>query len=231
MSLELEREDVVQKLCAAYARDHITTAELEARLERVYKSADRTQLNTVLEGLPAIQVQRLGEAPPVAADLSPRRGQAVDLSPRRAQTPAPPDRQRGRGLGPGEKRYAAFMSEIRKEGAWNPTPVIVANTVMGGLVLDFREAQIPAEGIDIYADVIMGELKIILPPGLPADVDCSTFMGSVSDKSKAGVPGAPTVRVTGATVMGSISVVTKVPRGEGESSFRAQMRSWLGSGN
>ena len=52
MSLEFEREDVVQKLCAAYARDHITTGELETRLERVHKSADRTQLLTVLEGLP-----------------------------------------------------------------------------------------------------------------------------------------------------------------------------------
>lgn len=58
MTLELEREDVVQKLCAAYARDQLTTGELEARLERVYKSADRAQLNTVLDGLPAIQIQR-----------------------------------------------------------------------------------------------------------------------------------------------------------------------------
>ncbi len=228
MTLELEREDVVQKLCAAYARDQLTTGELEARLERVYKSADRVQLNTVLEGLPAMQIARLGEAPVPVPNIAPP-------APVPYPNGAPVAARRGRdgrpsGLGPGEKRYAAFMSEIKKEGHWTVPPVIVANTVMGGVVLDFRETPIPAGGVDIYADVIMGSLKVILPPGLPADVDCSTFLGSVNDKSKAGVAGAPTIRVTGSTVMGDITVVTKVPRKEGESSFRAQMRAWLGSG-
>lgn len=218
MTLEFEREDAVQRLCAAYARDHITTGELESRLEGVYKASDRAQLNTLLEGLPAVQLQRLGDAPAPVASASPPR------------SPVQVETERGQGLRAGEKRYAAFMSEIRKEGAWTPSPVILAKTIMGSVVLDFREAQIPAEGIDIYADVFMGDLKIILPPGLPADVDCSTFMGSVNDKSKAGVPGAPLVRVNGSTIMGGISVVTKAPRREGESAFRAQMRSWLGSG-
>lgn len=226
MSLELEREDAVQKLCAAYARDQLTTGELEARLERVYKSTDRQALNTVLEGLPAIQLARLGEAPvpvPNLAPPAPARG--AGAAPRHNSGEYKPT-----GRGPGERRYVAFMSEVRKEGAWTPTPVIVANTFMGSVVLDFRETAIPAEGVDIYTDVIMGELKIILPPGLPADVDCSSFMGAVTDKSKAGVPGAPTIRVTGGTVMGGITVVTKVPRREGESAFRTQMRNWLGSG-
>ncbi len=221
MTLEFEREDAVQKLCAAYARDHITTGELESRLERVYKASDQAQLTTLLEGLPAVQLQRLGDAQVVAPSLPPR----TPLPP----LPAATLRRHGPGA-PGEKRYAAFMSEIRKEGAWSPSPVILAKTIMGSVLLDFREAHIPAEGIEIYADVFMGDLKIILPPGLPAEVDCSTFMGSVNDKSKAGVSGAPLVRVGGSTFMGGISVVTKAPRREGESAFRAQMRSWLGSG-
>lgn len=227
MTLELEREDVVQKLCAAYARDQLTTGELEARLERVYRSSDRTQLHTVLDGLPAMQIARLGEAPVPVPNVAPppyRPAGTPDGAPRARDG-------RPTGRGPGEKRYAAFMSEIKKEGHWTVAPVIVANTVMGGLVLDFRETPIPAGGVDIYADVIMGSVKIILPPGLPADVDCSTFLGSVNDKSKAGVAGAPTIRVTGSTVMGDITVLTKVPRKEGESSFRAQMRAWLGSGS
>lgn len=226
MSLELEREDAVQKLCAAYARDQLTTGELEARLERVYKSADKQQLNTVLEGLPVIQLERLGEAPVPVPNLAPPSRAYGGAAARRHDS----GELRPTGRGPGEKRLVAFMSEIKKEGAWTPTPVIVANTFMGSLLLDFREAAIPAGGVDIYTDVIMGDLKVILPPGLPADVDCSTFMGGVNDKSKAGVPGAPTIRITGGTVMGAITVVTKVPRREGESALRSQMREWLGSG-
>lgn len=226
MSLELEREDAVQRLCAAYARDQLTTGELEARLERVYKSANTQQLHAVLEGLPAMQIARLGEAPVPVPNLAPPAPATSGSGPMQPHRTG----ERPTGRGPGERRYVAFMSEVRKEGTWTPTRVIVANTFMGNVTLDFRETEIPAGGVDIYTDVIMGELKVILPPGLPADVDCSSFMGAVTDKSKAGVAGAPTIRITGGTVMGAITVVTKVPRREGESAWRSQMREWLGSG-
>ena len=218
MSLEFEREDVVQKLCAAYARDQITTGELEAKLESVYKSHDRAQLLTVLDGLPAIQIARLGEVKAPVAPLS------------APPSPAPMTRNSGAGLARGEKRYVAIFSGIEKQGAWTPAPKIDARVVFGNILFDFREATIPAHGIDLDVDVMMGELKIFLPPGLGADVDCSTFMGTVTDKSRPPLPGAPTVRITGGTFMGSITVVTKVPRKEGESSFRNQLKSWLGSG-
>lgn len=218
MSLEFEREDVVQKLCAAYARDQITTGQLEAKLESVYKSQDRAQLLTVLDGLPAMTIARLGEVQPAAAPRAAAPARSVTTS------------GSGAGLPKGEKRYAAIFSTIEKKGAWNPAPKIDARVVMGNILYDLREAAIPAQGIDLDVDVIMGDLKVLLPPGLGADVDCSTFMGTVTDKSRPPLPGAPTVRITGTTFMGSITVITKVPRQEGESSFRKQLKSWLGSG-
>lgn len=217
MSLEFEREDVVQKLCAAYARDQITTGQLEAKLETVYKSQDRKQLLTVLEGLPAMTIARLGEA------------SAAPVSPSAFIASAATTSGSGTGLQKGEKRYAAIFSSIEKQGAWNPAPKIDARIVAGNILFDFRAATIPAQGIDLDVDVAMGDVKILLPPGLGADVDCSTFMGSVSDKSRPPLPGAPTVRVTGNAFMGSITVITKVPRQEGESSFRKQLKSWIGS--
>lgn len=236
MSLEFEREDAVQKLCAAYARDQITTGELETRLERVYQSRDKTQLLTVLEGLPAMQIARLGDKHPDPMPPGGLRG--VEVAPPQRGSAAGPaygsssanSYGSSRGLAAGEKRYVALFSEIKKEGAWNPAPKIDARCWLGAMVFDLREANIPVEGIDIDIDVFMGEVKILLPPGLRADVDCSSVMGSVTDKSKEGLPGAPTIRVTGSAFMGGIIVITKVPRKEGESSFRAQMRSWLGSG-
>jgi hypothetical protein len=220
MSLEFEREDVVQKLCAAYARDQITTGQLEAKLETVYKSQDRAQLLTVLEGLPAMNIARLGEvkgAPTAQGAFNGASARAVTTS------------GSGTGLQRGEKRYAAIFSSIEKQGAWNPAPKIDARIVAGNILFDFREAAIPAQGIDLDVDVAMGDVKILLPPGLGADVDCSTFMGTVTDKSRPPLPGAPTVRVTGSAFMGSITVITKVPRQEGESSFRKQLKSWIGS--
>lgn len=227
MSLEFEREDAVQKLCAAYARDQITTGELEARLERVYKSADRGQLLTVLEGLPAMQIARLGDQASVqnAAAIA-----AAAQEPSRPSSPVSTYSSQ-RGLAVGEKRYASMFSEIKKEGAWSPAPKIDARCWFGSILFDLREAAIPPEGIDFDLDVIAGDVKVILPPGLRADVDCSSFMGSVVDKSKQGLPGAPLIRVSGGAMMGGITVVTKAPRKDGEQTFSAQLKGWLGLGS
>ncbi len=232
MSLEFEREDAIQRLCAAYARDQITTGELEARLDRVYKSADRGQLLTVLEGLPAMQIARLGDhaangpgAARVGTAPSLRESGETASASLRSPTSA---YSSGRGLAVGEKRYASVFSEVKKEGAWNPARRIDARCWFGSILFDLREATIPPEGIDFDIDVIAGDVKIILPPGLRADVDCSSFMASVVDKTKEGLPGAPIIRVSGGAMMGGITVVTKAPRREGEQTFRAQLKGWLG---
>lgn len=213
MSLELERERVVQQLCTAYAHDHLSTGELEARLERAYKSPDRAELLTVLEGLAVV---RLPVATAPAAAPAPR--------------PNAPYYAPGRGISPDEKRYVAFFAEVNKQGAWTPARYIAARTMFGSLHFDLREAQIPLEGIDLDLDVMLGEAKITLPPGVGAEVDCSSILGTVEDKSRPAIPGAPVVRVKGGAVMGSITVVTKVPKGERSDSFREQMKRWLGAG-
>ena len=102
MSLEIEREEVVQALCAHYAQDHLSTGELESRFERVYQSADRRQLRTVLEGLPAIG--------PLVPPPAPFYSVANTAS----------------GLPADEKRYVAIFSEVKKEGHWVPARRITA---------------------------------------------------------------------------------------------------------
>ena len=210
MSLELERERIVQELCTAYAYDHLSTGELESRMERVYTSDDRAQLLTLLEGLPA--------AGPLAPVLF-----APAAPPARPATLTP-----GRALPADERRYVAIFSVVKKEGEWRPTPRITAVVIFGTVHLDLRESVIPAGGIDIDLEVILGEAKILLPPGVGADVDCSSVLGTVEDKSRSAFPGAPIIRIRGGAVLGSISVITKVPRKERVDSWRRQLKEWLG---
>lgn len=214
MSLELERERVVQELCAAYANDQLSTGELEARLERVYVSVEREQLQTLLEGIPAVRGPlAVPRSASVAAPFS---------------APLARNSDGGRGLPAGERRYMAVFSEVKKEGAWTPAPQITAVTVFGSLLFDLREAAIPAGGIDIDVDVIFGDAKILLPPGVGADVDCTSVLASIEDRSRPALPGGPTVRVRGGAVFGSVKVITKVPRKEKVESWRRQLKSWLG---
>lgn len=207
MSFELEREQAVQELCAHYAQDHLSTQELESRFERVYKASSRKELDTVLMGMPAL----------------------------RASAPVPMPLyqvQRSSGaLPPGEKRYLAVFSGVKKEGAWTPSPLIMGKVIFGSLLLDLREAEIPAGGIEIDLDVIAGEAKILLPPGVGAEVDASAFMGSVNDKAQRALPGAPVIRVRGATVMGEITVITKLPKPARMESWRQQLKGLLGVGD
>lgn len=208
MSLELEREHVVQALCAHYAQDHLSTGELEARFERANAAATPADLRTVLEGLPALG--------PMVAPPAPfyQVGTAI---PTHTST----------GLPAHEKRYAAIFAEVKKEGYWAPAPLVVARTVFGSIVLDLREALLPPEGLVIDVDVILGEAVILLPPGLGAEVDCSAFLGTVEDKAQRAAPGAPVIRVRGGTVMGSITVKTRLPKKERMESWRKQLKAAL----
>ncbi len=207
MSLDLEKEQAVQALCAHYAQDHLSTGELEARFDRVYKSTSRTQLDTVLHGLPGL--------------------------PRTSMAPAPMYHvaEPTGVLPPNEKRYVAIFSEVKKEGAWSPTPKIEAKAVFGSILLDLRDADLPPEGITINVDVIFGDATVLLPPGVGADVDCSAVMGGVEDKAQRALPGAPMVFVRGSTVFGQITVKTKLPRPARLESWRQQIRGFLGSGS
>lgn len=205
MNLELEKEHVVQALCAHYAQDHLSTGELEARFERVYKAEDASTLRTVLEGLPAMRGAVLAPPQPL-----------YELAPP-STAPAFPS-----------KRMVAIFSGVERTGNWSPGERLEGTAVLGSIELDLREAVIPPGGIDMNFSAYLGSVEIILPPGIGADIECGALLGSVVDKTHAGSPGAPRVRITGETVMGSIEVRTKLPRKARMESWRAQLKAWFG---
>lgn len=207
MALDLERERIVQALCAHYAHDHLTTGELERRFELAYAARDQGALLTVLDGLPVIP----RSAVPVPAFTA----------------PAPATS----GLRDSEKRYVAFFAEVRKEGAWRAPSFARVRAVFGTVILDLREADLPPEGMEIDAEAILGEVKILLPLGVGAEVDCTALMGEVKDRAQPGAPGLPLIRVRGGATMGSIRVETKLPRRARLESWREQIRGWLGPGS
>ncbi len=193
MSLELERERAVQSLCAHFAQDHLTTQELELRFEQVYRAASLAELQGLMHGLPVLP------APPAAATTAAEPMPGYTLAPALSVPP--------------EKRYLALMGEVRKQGLWVVPSQLSARAWMGAIRLDLREAQIPQGGVDIDASAVMGEVLIILPPGLRAEVDGFAVMGEFSDRSGggAGTPGGPVIRVTGSAIMGSVRAETRLP--------------------
>ena len=75
--------------------------------------------------------------------------------------------------------------------------------------LDLREARLAPGTTHFAVDVVMAELELIVPPGLPVDVECSALFGEVDqDEAVSGTPigGAARIRVTGRVWFGSINV-------------------------
>jgi Domain of unknown function (DUF1707)/Cell wall-active antibiotics response 4TMS YvqF len=189
MSLELERERAVQALASHFAQDHLTTQELELRFEKVYRAASTAELQALLGGLPVLVPS------PVALETLPQYSVA----------PA--------ATVPREKRYLAFMGEVRRKGNWTVPSRLRLLSAMGAIRLDLREALIPAEGVEIDATAMMGEVRIVLPPGLHAEVDGLAVMGEFSDRTAgaASTIDAPVIRVKGVAFMGAVRVETRLP--------------------
>ena len=199
---ELERERAIQTLCTHYANDNLSTDELEARFDLAYKAASPTDLEQSLANLPLLS--------PAVASGSARLSTPLYAMSHAAEPPT-------------ERRTLAFMSEVKKVGEWIPARRNVVRAVMGSAELDFREALLSQGEIEVSATAIMGEVKLIIPPGLRVECDGTAIMGEFKEFHSAGGedPTAPLIRIHGIALMGSVTVTTRLP---GESAMAAWRR-------
>jgi Domain of unknown function (DUF1707)/Cell wall-active antibiotics response 4TMS YvqF len=199
--LELDRERVIQTLCSHFAHDNLTTQELEVRFEHAYKAATPAELHALVAGLPAL--------PPEFAPSAPLYAVAPSGT-------VPTD----------EKRHTVIMSNVKKKGTWTPARNNKVFCLMGSAKLDLREARITNGETLFDLNVIMGEVELIVPPGLRVECDGSAFMGEFEDVHSADLApaDAPIIRVTGSALMGAVRIKTRLP---GESALAAWRRRML----
>jgi hypothetical protein len=205
MNLELERERTVQVLCAHYAHDHLTTQELEERCERAYAADSPDVLRTLVDQLPAL---------PLTPDAEER---LYALSAAAAVEPA--------------QRMLAFMSSVRREGEWTPPRYLHVSAFMGAVHLDLREAFLSGD-MTINVKTTMGEVKILVPPGVRVESTGNAILGEF-DQRGGGTPvpvDAPVVRVTGTSIMGTVSIRVRLPRESALAAWRRERRLGPGKG-
>jgi hypothetical protein len=195
MSLELDRENTVQLLCRHYAQDRLTTEELDARLDAVYRAQNEGELRALLAGLDAVAMPVPLERTAVAEPES-----------------KAPDR-----------RILAVFAEVKKRGDWELRPQTRAVVVFGSLELDLREARIAARVTTLDVSATFAEVKIIVPPGIRVECDGSAILGEFTEAVIAGPASGDvaTVRVVGMAVLSSVSVHMRFP---GETAKEAKRR-------
>jgi hypothetical protein len=207
MSLESDRERIVEALSAHYAEDHLSTQDLEQRFERAYRATSPAELQQVLAGLPALAQPARTPAPRPSS----KSVRVADASPA------------------GQRRYHAIMSNFRKQGNWTPNRHTNIKALMASVQIDLRDATFVDSEIEFDVLAVMTEVKILVPPGVRVECDGFAFMGEFADKhdGSSGDYDAPLVRVTGTAFMATVIVETRLP---GESRLAARRRERLQRG-
>ncbi len=201
---DAERQQVIDVLSKATGEGRLTLDEFADRAGEVYAARTRDELERVVADLPTA----------VRRPTEPARGaQATPATPRSGA----PESTAGGGRPGGRRRFVAIMGGSRPRGRWRASERITAFAFWGGVTLDLRQALIESPTLDITAWAIMGGVTVIVPEGIPVELDGFVLMGGASDHTRPGRPieGAPAVRVRARGLWGGVKAFTRRERGAG----------------
>jgi hypothetical protein len=196
-ALQDVRDDVVHRLGVHFANDDLSMDELERRLELAYAAATPDAVELLVADLPPLGVATEPQGahrPLVAYDAVPDRGV-----------------------------LAAFMGGNIRKGPWMVPRHLKVVAVMGGAVLDMREARFAPGVTEIEVFALMGGVEIIVPPGVGVETTGMAMMGgfeaSVGDV-RVHDPDRPMLRISGLAIMGGVEAKGKKPSTRALRKFR-----------
>jgi hypothetical protein len=185
------REQALERLSEAFAKDELGLDEFEARVDRAYQAASEAALGELLSDL---SVQ------PTAA-----RTQLV-------ATPATALAVTGAARPP---RVLAVLGNVERRGRFQVPDGYRVTSVLGNVELDLRDV-VFAEGVtQIYLRAVLGNIEIVVPPNLPVECEGSGILASFAALNRMPAEGGaagPVLRIVGSAVLGNVEIRT-LPRG------------------
>lgn len=190
-AFESERQQALDNLTSAYALGKISLEEYETRADRIQKALSINAITSQVMDLPV-----------PTADTSSRHNQTAETLPE-PSTYLVEQRQGSPEFLP------CIMGDRKMTGDWLNSNSATSITLMGSTTLDLTETTIPPGRLKIEAIAIMGEIKILVPRGLPVRMSAFPFMGEAHIQK--GVEqrvdrNLPYVEISGIALMGSIVV-------------------------
>ncbi|RJO77252.1 DUF1707 domain-containing protein [Nocardia panacis] len=199
---DVEREHVGGLLQRAVGLGMLSLGEFTERMDTALAAKTRGELNAVLVDLPGVRM--IGQPAP------PR----PFAQPAYAKPPAQP-------VAAGNV-IRSRMSGVTRRGPWQVAPTLHLNNWLAGVTLDFTEAVMSTQVVELRIDDVMSSLTLIVPPAATVDLNGVDLIGStVNNKVRTGPPIGPLhLVVHGRVRLGSITA--KHP-------FMAQWRKLIGS--
>ncbi|MFC7329939.1 DUF1707 domain-containing protein [Marinactinospora rubrisoli] len=194
----------------AVGRDAMRASDLDrdqvAEILRQAAGEGRITLDELDERLDlAYRARTYGELRPLTADLPTGHG-----------TPAVPHQA---GAAERTLELRAKAGSIARRGEWEVPARVVVSNPYGETRLNFREARLLADVIDLEITASWGDAKIVLPDGATAaiDVDTSWFGDVDSRVPDRPAPPAPHFRISGAVKGGALRV-----------RYKTRLDEWMG---
>lgn len=123
-----------------------------------------------------------------------------------AATAPSPTAATGGSLAPAVSNSSVF-GDLKRSGPWQLPARSGWSTVFGDVVLDLREARVPAGEIVIDARSVFGDVELLVPEGVLVEVRGRVFFGDVKQEAGlAATAGAPRIVLTGSTIFGDVRV-------------------------
>lgn len=200
-----DRERTVALLRDSAADGRLTLGELTERVDRAYEA------------------RTLGELEAIAGDLVADPASALEAE--RVAGPRAPRKARN--------WLVAVMGGTSRRGRWRVARHVNAISLMGGVTVDLRDAEIDGPEVVVTAIPIMGGVDVIVPEGVAIELTGFVLMGG-KDARVTGRPrpGAPVVRVRAWGTMGGVNVRTPKRRDaaqlDDDDAARQAMRRHLG---
>jgi hypothetical protein len=104
----------------------------------------------------------------------------------------------------------AVMGGSGRKGRWEPPALLRVLAVMGGVELDFREADLLEGTTEVEVVAFMGGVQIVVPPDVDVQANGVGLLGgftSVSGQSPEA--DAPRIEIRGWAVLGGVDVKVK----------------------
>ena len=193
---DAEREHVGQLLQRAVGQGMLSLGEFTERMDTALASKTRGELNSVLVDLPGMQLAEEQRPTPKAfAAPTPQQSPHRVVQEHWGHGGGTPDTLRG------------SMSTITRKGPWNVPPSLRVSTRMSSVTLDFTQAVMSTQVVEIHVDDYCSSVSLIVPTEATVDVNgVETVAGSVTNKVRTGPPYGPLhLVVSGKVRLGSVT--------------------------
>ena len=188
---DLEREEVADVLREAAGEGRLSYAELEERLETLYSSKTYGELVELTSDLPnGLQAPGTSAVPSGGSQYS---GALVESGP----------------------VINVILSDTKRTGNWLVPRRQEVNAVLGDVTLDYTEAQIPFDEIQVDVKSILADVKIRVPQNAIVVLDSNPILGSISEQ-EAGLKAVPDpnaqqtaplrIHIRGTAILGEIKI-------------------------